>query len=277
MNHEPLHTEALRARLAELQLPYKLDVLTSVPSTNDALAAAARDGAPDRTVLLAEEQTAGRGRLARTWSSPRGAGLYLSVLFRPEGVPAARLPWLSLLTARTAARTVTEHTGLATRLKWPNDILVGPGEAKCAGILADAVDSGTGGVVIGIGLNTAHAREELDGLLEAPGHRPTTSLTLEGAKVARADLAVAFLHNLHRAEASWRAAGGDPEASGLRAAYEADCATVGAAVTLELPDGTTLLGDATGLDDQGRLLVRTADGTGHALSAGDVVRTRQRP
>src|SRR5687768_2662835 len=126
-----LDADALRAQLvAPYGLYSALDVVPTTRSTNADLARAAVAGAPDRTVLIAEEQTAGQGRRGRAWSSPRG-GLYLSVLFRPTDVPAQRLPWLNLL-AGVALVRVARSVDVAASLKWPNDLLLGEGQRKGA-------------------------------------------------------------------------------------------------------------------------------------------------
>ncbi len=123
-------------------------VVAETGSTNADLLAAAGAGTGEGTVLVAEAQTAGRGRLDRRWASPPRAGLTLSVLLRPGGVPAALLGWLPLLAGVAAAAAVRRVTTVAAVLKWPNDVLVG--DAKLGGILAER--TGTA-VVIGIGIN----------------------------------------------------------------------------------------------------------------------------
>lgn len=129
-----------------------IQVVESTGSTNADLREAAAKGAEDRTVLIAEEQTAGVGRRARQWASPKGSGLYVSVLLRPGGVPFANLGSLSVV-AGLAVREVAAGIGVDAVLKWPNDVLAGPERAKCAGILAEAVAGDETTVILGIGLN----------------------------------------------------------------------------------------------------------------------------
>ncbi|HEX4253337.1 MAG TPA: biotin--[acetyl-CoA-carboxylase] ligase [Pseudonocardia sp.] len=272
---DPLDPTALRAALLAPAGPVaRLDVVARTGSTNADLLAAARAGAPDRSVLTAELQEAGRGRLDRRWQSPPGDGLTVSVLLRPTGVPPARLGWLPLLAGLALLRTVTEHTALAAALKWPNDLLLGPPGgtpvAKCAGLLAEADTSGAQpAVVIGIGLNVRNRRAELP--------EGASSLHAEGAEVTeirRNELLADLLRRLLEDEAAWRAAGGDPEAVGLRAAYRAGCATLGRPVRIEQPGGRALLATAVDIDDDGRLVVRDEAGTTRAVAAGDVVHLR---
>ncbi len=270
----PLRTEELRARLCAPHGPYAaLDVVAETGSTNADLvarAAGARTvdmGAADRTALAAELQHAGRGRLGRGWVSPPGAGLTVSVLLRPVGVPSELLGWVPLLAGLAVHRVVARRAspGLPVELKWPNDLLIGTEAAKVAGLLAEA---GPGpAVVIGIGVNVDTGADELP-----PG---ATSLRLAGVAAAdRTDLLADLLTQLSDDEARWRAAGGDPQASGLLDGYRAACATIGSAVRVELPDGRTLTGTARGVDGYGRLLIADQAGSAHAVAAGDVVHLR---
>jgi BirA family biotin operon repressor/biotin-[acetyl-CoA-carboxylase] ligase len=258
VSRNPLRLEALRAALLrEGGLWTGLEVLAETGSTNTDLAAAARAGAPEGAVLVAEHQRAGRGRIGRGWISPPRAGLTVSVLLRPP-VPPARWGWLPLL----AGVALVEAVELgAAALKWPNDLLVG--ERKCAGILVDAVGEAA---VVGIGLNVTHTADELpDG---------ATSLALAGARTTdREPLLRAVLDRIEHWYGAWRAAGGDPDRCGLRDAYRERCATVGRAVRVALPGGAELTGEAESIDREGRLLVRTAGGS-RAVAAGDIVHVR---
>ena len=269
---DPLDLAGLRAALLAPAGPVaRLDVVARTGSTNADLLAAARAGAPDRSVLTAELQQTGRGRLDRSWVSPPGEGLTVSVLLRPTGVPPARLGWLPLLAGLSLLRTIREYTPLAAALKWPNDLLVGPAggspEAKCAGLLAEADAGGARpAVVIGIGLNVRNRRAELP--------EGASSLHAEGAEVRRNELLAALLRRLLEDEAAWRATGGDAEAVGLRAAYRVGCATLGRAVRIEQPGGRSLLATAEDVDEDGRLVVRDEAGATRAVAAGDVVHLR---
>ncbi|GAA2964045.1 biotin--[acetyl-CoA-carboxylase] ligase [Actinokineospora diospyrosa] len=257
-----LDVEALRAALGSYAA---VDVVDSTGSTNADLVAAA-DSAADRTVLIAEQQTAGRGRRARDWVSPPASGIYLSVLLRPTGVPVARYGSLSLVAGVALIRTA-RHAGVIASLKWPNDLLAGAGLAKCAGVLAEV--SGQA-VVLGIGLNVAPLHDDVP---VGPGGLPATSLAQEGGTADRTAVAIALLRAFDEAERSWRGAQGDLLTSGLLAEYRASCATLGQRVRVELPDGTSLQALATDIDGDGRLVVDVG-GTARTLSAGDVVHVR---
>jgi BirA family biotin operon repressor/biotin-[acetyl-CoA-carboxylase] ligase len=247
----------------------EVSVAMRTGSTNADLAARVRDGAPEGLVLAAEEQTAGRGRMGRSWLSPPRAALTFSVLFRPVGVPPARRGWLPLLAGVATATAVRQVSGLDAQLKWPNDVLLGPG--KLAGVLAE--QSGDA-VVIGIGINVSTDRDELPATGAASW--PATSLLLEGsASLDRERLLGRILGEAERWYLAWRGTDppGDPQASGLRAAYLSLCATVGRDVRVELPAGTACHGTATGIDADGRLVVATPDGQ-IAVGAGDVRHVR---
>ncbi|MEV0678293.1 biotin--[acetyl-CoA-carboxylase] ligase [Actinosynnema sp. NPDC050436] len=257
----PLDAADLRRRLVG---PYaQLDVVASTGSTNADL----RDTARDRTVLIAEEQTAGQGRRGRGWVSP-GGGLYLSALFAPTGVPAARLPWLTLLAGVALVRTAAS-VGVEATLKWPNDLLVG--DRKAAGVLAE-ITAGHA-VVVGIGLNVAALPPEV-----APGVgglAPTALGEHAPGPVDRAEVAVTLLTELDRLERLWRDAGGDPVGTGLLDEYRAHCGTIGRSVRVELPGGH-LAGTARSVGADGTLALRDDAGADHVVSAGDVVHLRVR-
>jgi BirA family biotin operon repressor/biotin-[acetyl-CoA-carboxylase] ligase len=273
LNRPPLRQERLqRALVVPGGLWTSLRVVESTGSTNADVAGAARGGAPEGLVWIAERQLAGRGRLGRTWQSPARAGIAVSVLFRPgtptnewPAVPIARYGWLPLLAGVALVRAVRRVSEVDARLKWPNDLLID--EYKCAGILAEGIESGAA-VVVGIGLNVNQDAGELP-------HPLATSLSLAGAtSVDRDPLLRALLRELADQYSRWRVAGGDPEACGLRERYQRHCATLGAEVRVALPGDGTLCGTAESVDRDGRLIVRGHDGAKHALAAGDVVHLR---
>jgi BirA family biotin operon repressor/biotin-[acetyl-CoA-carboxylase] ligase len=239
-----------------------LEVVDEIGSTNAELAAAATRDAPEGTVLVAEHQAAGRGRLDRVWTSPPRAGLTVSFLLRPD-VPAARKGWLPLLTGVALAESVAEVSGVLPSLKWPNDLLAGDGR-KLAGILAES--SGTA-VVVGTGLNVSTTAAEL----------PDTGTSLArvtGGTVDRATVLLAFLRAVERRYRRWAEALGDPVSSGLAQDYLAWSSTVGSTVAVDLPDGSVLDGVAEAVDWDGRLVVATAGGTVE-LASGDVRHVRR--
>jgi BirA family biotin operon repressor/biotin-[acetyl-CoA-carboxylase] ligase len=269
-----LDAERLRARLVD-DGPYTaLDVVPVTGSTNTDLVTAAGRGAADRTVLITEEQRAGRGRVQRTWVSLRGYGLYTSVLLRPESVSASALAWLPLITGVALAEATRRATGLPTALKWPNDLLLAEGDRwyKAAGILADGLTTPEGvAVVVGIGVNVHHRPEQLP---HGRGGLPATSFAALGAEVDREEFAVDLLTTFAEVEHRWRRHAGDVVASGLLDRYQRWCATLGQSVRVELSAQDPLYGTATEVDSSGRLVVRGADGAMTSVAAGDVVHLR---
>jgi BirA family transcriptional regulator, biotin operon repressor / biotin---[acetyl-CoA-carboxylase] ligase len=269
----PLRADAVRAALAGQGsrdggrgaggLWTSLEVVAATGSTNADLL---RRGGPEGQVLVAESQTAGRGRMGRSWLSAPGASLTFSVLLRPVSVPTARRSWLPLLTGVAAARAVRDVSGVAAVLKWPNDVLAG--SRKLAGILAE--QSGDA-VVIGIGLNVATPAEALP---VSPAGLRATSLLVEGASVSREDLLAGILRELARWYTAFKD-DPDPARAGLLAEYRALCATLGRRVRVELPGDRVLSGVAEDIDADGRLLVACSSGAPPAaVSAGDVIHVR---
>ena len=269
---EPLDAAGLRrAAVRPDGLWREIEVVPSTGSTNADLLARALRGEPEGVVLAAEEQTAGRGRMGRSWTSPRYAALTFSLLIRPD-VPPARRGWLPLLAGVAVAAAVTTVTGVPATLKWPNDVLAG--EAKLAGILAEAAGDA---IVVGIGLNVSTEPAELSRLPAGPGPGalPATSLRAAGATALnREQLLLAILTGFERWYQAWRQAGGDPDRSGLRPEYVSRSATIGRTVRAELPGGQALSGPAAGVDSDGRLLVRVSSGAEVPVAAADVVHLR---
>lgn len=255
----PLDAARLEAALAGRWA--RVCVVAETESTNAVLLD--DSSAPDRSVLVAEHQRAGRGRLDRAWISPPRAGLTLSVLLRPE-VPIAAWGWLPLLAGVALHEAVAASASCPVALKWPNDLLAGDPPRKAAGILAQT--SGDA-VVIGIGVNVSTRAEELP-------VDTATSLSLCGAgDLDRTELLAAILIRLDSRYRTWSAAGGDAEASGVAPAYRSACATVGQLVTVTPMDGQLLDGVAVGIDSIGRLLL-AVDGVERAVGAGDVQHVR---
>jgi len=242
-----------------------LTVLDEVGSTNVALVAAARAGA-SRGVLTTEFQTSGRGRLDRVWTAPPRSGLAVSVLLSPP-VLARRWTWLPLLTGLAvvdALAVAGVPAGVEVGLKWPNDVLVGG--RKVAGILAERVDESR--VVIGMGLNVTLQVEDLP--------VPTaTSLLIAGASmldrtILLADYLAAFSTHYRR----WAAAADDAV---VREHYRRASTTIGRAVEVALPDGSSRRGSAVDVDPTGALVVDTGSAGLLVVAAGDVRHVRLEP
>ncbi|MFC4602545.1 biotin--[acetyl-CoA-carboxylase] ligase [Rhodococcus kronopolitis] len=275
LNRPPLGVDALRRALVgdspgdDPRAFYSsLDVVAETGSTNADLLARAADTALDRAVLVAEFQGHGRGRHARVWEAPPRSALAVSVLLRMPGLDVARLGWLPLLTGVAvvdALRTVAE---VDAKLKWPNDVLIGG--RKVAGILAEVAQTApVPAVVVGVGLNVTLTQDELP--------VPTaTSLALAGAATTYRDTVLrAVLRELAAQWNAWHADGWSTES--LAAAYRARCGTIGQPVRVTLPGERVLVGVASDVDEQGRLVVAPDDGGEPVVvSAGDVTHLRPR-
>lgn len=269
LERPPLGAASLRRALVRTDALWtSLEVVESIGSTNTELAERARNGtARPGAVLVAEEQTAGRGRLERRWSAPPRSGLFFSVLLEPDP-PTERWTWLPLLVGVAAASALARTAGVDVALKWPNDLLaeVDGAERKIGGILAER--AGERGLVVGLGLNVSLRADELP----TPG---AGSLALAGAPGTDRDpLLRSVLRSLEEWYGRWNAVGGDPGASRLQAAYAAGCATLGRTVRAELPGGGELRGEAVALDGDGRLVLATAQGMQQPIGAGDIVHLR---
>lgn len=247
---------AVRATLSAAPgSPYAdLEHRPTVGSTNTEVR---RDPRPWR-VVSADEQTAGRGRLDRSWSTTPGTALAVSVLVPLPPEPA----WVPLAAGLAVRAAIRDVTGLEAGLKWPNDVLLpGPGgpEQKVCGILCELLPEG---VVVGAGLNVHHAEADLP--------VPTaTSLRLAGAPgVDRGRLLAAYLLRLAEVHRDLVERPGE-----LRRRYLAACTTVGRRVRLTA-DGRTTEADVEGVDEEGRLVGRDADGRAIVVAAGDVVHVR---
>ncbi|MGW3092611.1 biotin--[acetyl-CoA-carboxylase] ligase [Streptomyces sp. NPDC001102] len=270
LDRPPLNPVALRRGLVrEGGLWREVEVVQRTGSTNSDLVALAEAGkAGEGWVLVAEEQTAGRGRLDRQWTAPARSGLFFSVLLAPSEVPVARWGWLPLLTGVAVATGLARAAGVDTALKWPNDLLVSIGgeERKAGGILAER--AGDHGVVVGVGINVTLRESELP--------VPTAgSVALAGAvSTDRDPLLRAVLRALEEWYRRWREAGGDPAESGLQETYAAGCATLGRTVRAELPGDRSIVGEAVAVDGDGRLVIATEEGVQEPVGAGDIVHLR---
>jgi len=277
----PLDATALRRDLVETGTLQRLEVVEATGSTNTDLARflSNEPGAwPEISVLATDFQSAGRGRLERTWQAPPRSSLAVSILFRPApldgAVPEDAYGWLSMLCATALATALRDTCGVTAELKWPNDVIVGG--RKVAGVLAQLVPAPDGppAVVVGAGVNVTLGRDELP--------VPTaTSLLLEGATtVDTTVLLTAYLRQAARLYTGFLRAGGnagEPIDGGpsLRERVAAAMATLGAPVRAELPGGATVEGTAVGLEPDGALTVRTTDGSTTVVRAGDVVHLRR--
>jgi BirA family transcriptional regulator, biotin operon repressor / biotin---[acetyl-CoA-carboxylase] ligase len=245
-----------------------LQVVDETGSTNADLVTRARSGAPSGSVLIANYQSAGRGRQGRVWTAPRGTGVAVSVLLHPVDMASARWGWLPLLAGLGVSEGLRCYPGVPAVLKWPNDVLIGDG--KVAGILVERVDTRRGpAVVVGFGINVHLGVNQLP----VPS---ATSLALhaaesrDGGALNRTIVIGRCLETLGELYLRWATGGAEDD---LAASYRDRCTTIGRQVRVELAGGRSIEGTATSVDSAGRLVVRTAAGL-EVVGAGDVIHLR---
>jgi BirA family transcriptional regulator, biotin operon repressor / biotin---[acetyl-CoA-carboxylase] ligase len=254
---EPLTQKKIQEALESVPVVRKVVYLPVVSSTNDVARALAKDGAPDFTVIVADEQTAGRGRLGRAWWAPAGACLLMSVLHRPN-LRAVQAMRLTMVGGVAAAEAIEEVAHIPTQLKWPNDIWIS--NKKGGGVLTETALTGErlDYAIVGIGLNINvdfAGKPELNGSatsLMMEVKRPVDRLSVLGALVQRFS--------------AWSS---EILSARLKASWAARLVTLGQPVIAQLGE-KQIHGLAEAVDDDGTLLVRSDDGILHRLRHGDV-------
>lgn len=260
----PLDLAGVRRDLVGPGRPlHRLELVQTTGSTNADLLAR-QSGGEDIAglVLVAEYQSAGRGRHGRRWSAPARSQITFSLGVDASGPSPTAWGWLPLLTGLAAADAVAAITGISVGLKWPNDVMVG--EGKLGGILAE-VAAPSPVIVVGLGLNVTLTAEE------APDPRATSLLMLGSTMLDRSALLGSILAELTARIDRWRTAGGpDPQ---LVADYGARSVTLGTRVRALLPGDREITGTATDLDDLGQLRIDTGAET-VSVSVGDITHLR---
>jgi BirA family transcriptional regulator, biotin operon repressor / biotin---[acetyl-CoA-carboxylase] ligase len=236
----------------------------SLPSTNTELARRASDGAEEGLAILADEQTAGRGRLQRAWSSPRGAGLYFSILLRPTIAPD-HWPLITFMAALAAGDALSEAAGVQTDIKWPNDLL--SGERKICGILAEGIETPEGrAVIVGIGINlTQNAfpgelANVATSVAQASGREPERELILAA---------------LSRALSRWYSLLNEPGGREKIVAAWSNRSTYATGKLVQVQNGDEVWrGTTCGVERDGALRLSTGNGQIRLVRAGDVCSVR---
>jgi BirA family biotin operon repressor/biotin-[acetyl-CoA-carboxylase] ligase len=240
-----------------MQSRFEIHRFATIDSTNTWVMEQARNGAAEGLVAVAAEQTAGRGRLGRTWVSPPGGSLLMSLLLRPVDLPVDRLHLATAAVAMAGADAVALIADVTPSLKWPNDLLIG--NRKLAGVLTE-VDGMPPALVVGIGINCTWPEElpaEIADVAVAANHAA-------GRPVHTEDVLDALLENLAtRLDEGWDAVARE---------YRARCDTVGREVRVEMADGT-FTGLAAEVEDDGALVIITDAGPRRVV-AGDVIHVR---
>ncbi|TLM65735.1 MAG: biotin--[acetyl-CoA-carboxylase] ligase [Deltaproteobacteria bacterium] len=254
--------EELRSGLATRRIGREIRYLAETDSTNRQAYALGEAGADEGLVVIADRQSAGKGRMGRTWASPPGVNLYVSILLRPP-LPPQAAPQLTFISTLAVSRAIAAVSGLAPTHKWPNDVLIDG--RKVAGLLNElsAESDRIRFVVLGIGVNLNMTAEQFPADLRMPA----TSLLLAGGRpVPRALFARTLLEELDALYAEFLLHGPAP----LLAAWEERCDLVGKPVEVDEGGSGLVRGTVSGIDRDGALLLTLADGSTARILAGDV-------
>jgi BirA family biotin operon repressor/biotin-[acetyl-CoA-carboxylase] ligase len=257
-----LTQDELMRRLNTKIIGRKILSYASVDSTNTVAFALAEKGAHEGTAVFSEEQKRGKGRLGRSWSSPRHTGIYLSLILRPE-IPPEKAALITLLAAVSCAEAIRKVTGLRAQIKWPNDILVN--NKKVCGILTEMQLAGdkVRFIVLGIGINVNSKVSEL------PHGAGCLRQEAKKTQISRLELAGELMRQLDQAYLYFR----DKGSSRLITQWKNFSALSGKRIKVFLSVGA-IEGQAQDIDQQGALIVRLDNGFKEHILAGDVVRVR---
>lgn len=261
-----LKPEDVKSRLRTKVLGCQVHCLDEVDSTQNVASSLIREGAPEGTLVIAERQSTGRGRLGRHWHSPKGKGIYMSLVMKPE-IPLHMTPHLTLLAAVALARAIRkEIPGLSPGIKWPNDLLIH--DKKISGILLEssAENESLQYIVAGVGISCNFEPEDYTEELK---ERATSLLIESGTKVDRAGLIAEFLLQLEELYELYAQQGFGP----IRTLWEASSVTLGRQIRSITSSGT-YEGTAVGLDDWGGLILRLEDGSTKTIYSADTDFTR---
>lgn len=264
MDHRaPLNAQVLSPRLHALGYA-DIEITSTTGSTNTDLCA--RTNLADGTVLLADQQTAGRGRMGRSWSAPAQSQIIASISWNCPEVPAQAIGLAPLVVGLSLVESLHHSTGIPAQLKWPNDILVHG--RKLGGVLVEAPEiQPVLRLVAGFGVNYDLTEEELP----VP-HATSLALIAQGQPIpSREELTISMLRQLQENMRRFRTLGGAPHSFMPR--YVEHCATLGQPVRISLPGESTLEGVAKAISPDGQLMV-ASQGRTVAVSAGDVIHVR---
>lgn len=259
---DTLAAEEISVQLNTAIIGKRLVNLALTASTNAEAFRLAEDGAVEGTVVTADEQNKGKGRLGRIWSSPLGANLYCSVILRPQIKPF-EAPQLTFLSAVAVARAIEQASGLKPEIKWPNDVLIDG--KKVAGLLNEmsAETDGINFVILGIGVNLNMTADQFPDDLR----HPATSLFIEeGVKVGRARFTALLLNELDRLYAGFL----DHGFAQVRREWQERCNAGGREVSVSNHGCADIRGKFAGIDSDGAMLVQCPDGTIERILSGDV-------
>lgn len=259
INTTALNSEKLKGLISEKQLGWNLIVLEKVDSTSQQIKLLAQQGAKSGTIIVAEQQTNGKGRLGRQWCSPFGTGLWFSILLRPQILPE-KIAGITLATGLAVCNAIRQYTNLNAQIKWPNDVIIG--NKKVCGILTEMVSQSNKieYVVVGVGINvnTLNFDDEIS--------CKATSLAKElGKNINREDF---FAHVLDKIQEEINKYLSSPDSS-ISTDYIQLCATLGRQVVVNRGNNT-ITGTAVAIANNGDLVVQTEDGKAVLINSGEV-------
>ncbi|MBY0145450.1 biotin--[acetyl-CoA-carboxylase] ligase [Neobacillus niacini] len=258
---EKITADELRLGLKTIFIGKNVHYEESVESTQKIAHRLAHEDAPEGTVIIAEEQLSGRGRMDRKWHSPKYTGIWMSIILRPN-IPLPKAPQLTLLTAAAIVQGIEDITGVQPEIKWPNDILING--KKVTGILTELVAEADriNSVIIGIGMNVNQTKEDFPVELQ----EIATSLLLEkGGKVSRADLIKSIFMNLEKLYLLYLEEGFFP----IKLLWESYAISIGRKITARTLTHT-IVGKAQGITDDGVLIVEDELGKTHHVYSADI-------
>ncbi|PEB52604.1 biotin--[acetyl-CoA-carboxylase] ligase [Bacillus pseudomycoides] len=233
----------------------------SVESTQHIAARLAYEGAAEGTIVVAEEQTSGRGRLSRKWYSPKGTGIWMSIILRPS-IPVHHAPQLTLLAAVSVAQAIEKCTGVSVGIKWPNDILIHG--KKAVGILTElqADPDKINAVIMGIGINVNQRQEHFADEIQ----QIATSLAIEsGEPIVRAELMQQIFLQMEKLYQEYVKNG----FSVIKLLWESYAVSIGKEITARTLK-QTIIGVAKGITEDGVLIVEDYQGHVHHIHSADI-------
>lgn len=258
---EKITADELRLGLKTKFIGKNVHYEESVESTQKIAHRLAHEDAPEGTVIIAEEQLSGRGRMDRKWHSPKYTGIWMSIILKPN-IPLPKAPQLTLLTAAAIVQGIEDITGVQPEIKWPNDILISG--KKVTGILTELVAEADriNAVIIGIGMNVNQTKEDFPVELQ----EIATSLLLEkGGKVSRADLIKSIFMNLEKLYLLYLEEGFFP----IKLLWESYAISIGRKITARTLTHT-IVGKAQGITDDGVLIIEDEQGKTHHVYSADI-------
>ncbi len=256
-----LSADSIRLQLASKVIGQRLYYFDSVDSTQKKANVLAGEGAPEGTAVVADEQVSGRGRLRRSWHSPKGTGIWMSLIIRPD-IPLFLAPQMTLLTAVAVSLAIQEVTELKPAIKWPNDILIDG--KKVTGILTEmkAEADKIHHIIIGIGINVNQKANDFPADLQ---EKAASLSMLSGQEISREKLIASLFSQFEKIYTIYRENGFGP----IKTLWESFAISLGRTITA-VTSRETIIGKALGITDEGVLLLEDAEGTVHSIYSADI-------